>query len=76
MWRCGLLAWDEFEGIDWSWLSMDGCMTKAPLGGEKTGKNSLITAGPSSERSQLVDAIGKGNPDRHLAVDGAVTVTT
>jgi transposase len=35
MWRASLEAFDELEGIDWSWLSMDGCMTKAPLGGEK-----------------------------------------
>ena len=35
LWECGLLAYDEWQGIDWSWLSMDGCLTKAPLGGEK-----------------------------------------
>jgi transposase len=35
MWEAGLLAYDEMKGIDWSWMSMDGCMTKAPLGGEK-----------------------------------------
>jgi hypothetical protein len=23
------------RGIEWDWLSMDGAMTKAPLGGEK-----------------------------------------
>jgi transposase len=34
-WRQGLLAYDEAKGIDWKWLSMDGAMTKAPLGGEK-----------------------------------------
>lgn len=34
-WRQGLLAYDELVGIDWSWLSMDGAMTKAPLGGGK-----------------------------------------
>jgi transposase len=34
-WRRGLLAYDERKGIDWKWLSMDGAMTKAPLGGEK-----------------------------------------
>ena len=34
-WQRGLLAYDEVEGIDWSWLSMDGAITKAPLGGEK-----------------------------------------
>lgn len=35
LWLQGLLAYDELKGIDWSWLSMDGAMTKAPLGGEK-----------------------------------------
>lgn len=34
-WRLGLLAVDALDGIDWSWLAMDGAMTKAPLGGEK-----------------------------------------
>jgi transposase len=34
-WKRGLLKYDKLEGIDWSWLSMDGAMTKAPLGGEK-----------------------------------------
>ena len=35
LWEEGLLLYDEVEGIDWTWLSMDGAMTKAPLGGEK-----------------------------------------
>jgi transposase len=39
MWRQGLLAYDEAVGIDWEWLAADGAMTKAPLGGEKTGPN-------------------------------------
>jgi putative transposase len=68
MWECGLLAWDEFEGIDWSWLSMDGCMTKAPLGGEKTGKNPTDRAKLGAKRSLLTD--GQGLP-LGLAVDGA-----
>ena len=38
MWKAGLLEYDCLEGIDWSFLSMDGCMTKAPLGGEKDGQ--------------------------------------
>src|SRR5712692_5298771 len=39
IWRQGLLAYDEQVGIDWSWLAADGAMTKAPLGGPKTGPN-------------------------------------
>jgi len=35
LWQTGLLEYDELKGIDWEWLSMDGAMTKAPLGGEK-----------------------------------------
>ena len=39
-WRDGLLRYDETKGIDWSWLAMDGAMTKAPLAGsKKTGPN-------------------------------------
>jgi hypothetical protein len=33
------LDYDEQVGIDWDWLAADGAMTKAPLGGEKTGPN-------------------------------------
>ena len=35
IWREGLLQYDEACGIDWSWLSMDGAMTKAPVAGSK-----------------------------------------
>ena len=35
LWQAGVDRFDELQGIDWSWLSMDGAMTKAPLGREK-----------------------------------------
>jgi transposase len=35
LWAMGLKDYDELQGLDWSWQSMDGAMTKAPLGGEK-----------------------------------------
>lgn len=35
LWQTGVEQFDELRGIDWDWLSMDGAMTKAPLGGEK-----------------------------------------
>ena len=34
-WAAGLEEYDEMKGIKWRWQSMDGAMTKAPLGGEK-----------------------------------------
>jgi transposase len=34
-WRTGLVKYDGLKGIDWSWLSMDGAMTKAPVAGSK-----------------------------------------
>ena len=39
IWRRGLLDYDERVGIDWSWLAADGAVSKAPLGGAKTGPN-------------------------------------
>jgi len=35
LWKLSLDDYDELKGIDWSWQSMDGAMTKAPLGGGK-----------------------------------------
>ena len=35
LWKRGLVHYNSLKGIDWSWLSMDGAMTKAPLGGKK-----------------------------------------
>jgi len=35
LWEAGLLEYDRDKGIEWAWQSMDGAMTKAPLGGEK-----------------------------------------
>jgi len=35
IWRLALEEYDELEGIEWQWQSIDGTMTKAPLGGEK-----------------------------------------
>jgi putative transposase len=38
-WRQGLLAYDRLKGIEWEWLSCDGELGKAPLGGARTGPN-------------------------------------
>jgi len=35
LWELALCEYDELKGIAWKWQSMDGAMTKAPLGGEK-----------------------------------------
>lgn len=52
IWRQGLLDYDDEVGIDWSWLAADGAMTKAPLGGPKTGPNPTDRAkGGRSARS-------------------------
>ena len=64
-WQAGLAEYDAFNGIDWSWLAMDGAMTKAPLAGEKNrGKPN----GPSEKRHQTLFARGRqrraGGPDR------------
>ena len=35
LWKLALAEYDAAKGIDWEWQSLDGSMTKAPLGGEK-----------------------------------------
>ena len=40
LWQTGVAQFAALQGIDWQWLSMDGAMTKAPLGGEKVGTQS------------------------------------
>lgn len=67
-WRRGLLAYDEFSGINWDWQSMDGAMTKAPLGGEDVGPNPTDRAKKGTKRSVITD--GAGVP-LGLAVAGA-----
>jgi len=60
-WRLGLLALDALDGVDWSWLAMDGAMTKAPLGGEKNRPQSY---GSRQRRRQTQPADrGARHPD-------------
>ena len=58
LWQTGLLESDGLKGLDWSWLSMDGCQTKAPLGGENTGKNLTDRGKLGAKRSLLTEAAG------------------
>ena len=37
LWKACLQKYDRRKGIGWNWQSLDGVMTKAPLGGEKDG---------------------------------------
>ena len=68
LWRTGLERYDELPGLDWSWLSRDGALTKAPLGGGKTGPNPTDRGKSGVKRRRLTEA--KGVPVG-LAVDGA-----
>ena len=55
LWQSGLEVYDELKGLNWSWLSMDGAMTKAPLGG---GKNRTESHGSIQIRHQAKSAGG------------------
>ena len=53
IWRQGLLEYDKVVGIDWAWLAADGALTKASLGGPKTGpgRNVRFSARRQGSRS-------------------------
>ena len=59
LWEAGLLQFDQAQGIDWSWLSMDGCMTKAPLGGEKNRQESDRSRQARGQAQYRVRGLGR-----------------
>ncbi|MGH7162831.1 MAG: IS5 family transposase [Planctomycetota bacterium] len=70
LWEAGLFEYESLKGIKWDWQSIDGAMTKAPLGGKKTGPNPTDRAKSGTKRSLLTD--GAGVP-LSVVVDGANT---
>jgi transposase len=68
LWQAGVAQFDDLKGLDWAWLSMDGAITKAPLGGDETGPNPTDRAKSGVKRSLLTE--GHGVP-LGLAVEGA-----
>ena len=65
LWKAGLLEYDKLKGIKWEWQSIDGCMTKAPLGGEKNREK--------SDRSRQVrhQAVAADRRRRHTVGTGS-----
>jgi DDE family transposase len=53
-----LKAYDRLIGLELADLALDGCITKAPCGGEKAGRSSVDRAKGGIKRSTVVDAKG------------------
>jgi putative transposase len=68
LWAQGLQESDAIKGLDGDGLAMDGAMTKAPLGGERTGRNPTDRGKLGTQRSLLTEANGIAVG---LAVEGA-----
>lgn len=58
LWRTGLLEYNTDIGLDFEWQSLDGCITKAPLGGEATGANPTDRGKSGTKRHLLTEAAG------------------
>ena len=58
LWQAGVAQFDELQGIDWDFASMDGAMTKAPLGGAKSGPNPTDRGKAGVKRSLLTEGHG------------------
>ncbi|MDB5310457.1 MAG: hypothetical protein JWO38_4659 [Gemmataceae bacterium] len=56
LWRNARHKYDALVGMDWDWQSLDGTMTKAPLGGKKDGQE---PDRPGQDRDQAVDPDGR-----------------
>lgn len=68
LWQAALNEYNQRVGLDWTWQSVDGAMTKAPLGGDATGKNPTDRGKLGTKRSLMTEA--SGIPVA-LTVDGA-----
>ncbi len=53
-----LEAYDQFIGLELAEVAVDGCITKAPCGGEKAGKSPVDRGKGGTKRSTAVDAKG------------------
>jgi len=53
-----LAQYDRMIGIDVDDIAVDGCITKAPCGGEKAGRSPVDRGKQGLKRSTLVDARG------------------
>ena len=53
-----LEAYDRFIGLELADVAVDGCITKAPCGGEKSGRNPVDRGKQGTKRSTAVDARG------------------
>jgi transposase len=56
--RICLDAYDRLIGLELSEVAVDGCVTKAPCGGEKAGKSPVDRGKMGLKRSMAVDAWG------------------
>src|SRR5437868_14597938 len=57
-WVRSLRDYDACVGIDWRWLSMDGALSKAPLGGEKNRPQSN-RSGQGRQQAEPADRSGR-----------------
>jgi putative transposase len=60
LWRASVLEYDQLKGLDLEWQAIDGAMSKAPPGGEKTGRNPTDRDKQGVKRSLLTSMGGGG----------------
>lgn len=68
IWAKALAFYDDTKGLEFEWQSLDAAITKAPLGGEATGRNPTDRGKFGTKRSLLTE--GHGIPIA-IVIDGA-----
>jgi transposase len=56
--QIALAAYDRYVGLGLADVAVDGCITKAPCGGQKAGKSPVDRGKQGTKRSSAVDAHG------------------
>lgn len=69
--QIALESYDRFIGLELEEVAVDGCITKAPCGGEKAGRSPVDRGKQGTKRSTAVD--GKGIPIGASALEPTAT---
>jgi hypothetical protein len=70
--QIALEAYDRMIGLQLAEVAVDGCIAKAPCGGQKAGKSPVVRGKQGIKRSTVVD--GRGIPIGGVSAPPTATI--
>jgi putative transposase len=73
LWVKLLKIYDDIQGINWRWQSLDSASIKAPLGGDRIGRNPTDRRGKLGTKRHVLTGKKKGIPLSVVVITAANT---